>query len=171
MTKAGHIRRGKLHGSTRHLHWFAAAFGIMASCACAAFLISSPIGTPQFQTLASSWDDLDRISGLGGTTFNVTRQRAMADQIIDPDAKPAQNAAWNQIETPGCLTVTTENGQKLSFRIEGYRAASDKSKQAPVKVDLSVSACTQSSTKVVNAVLEPDESDTTTKAHLSEHSL
>ena len=171
MTKAGLSKRNMLDTPVRHLHWFAAAFGVTASCACAGFLIFNPIGTPQSQTVAESWGQVSHIPGLSGTTFALSDNRTASDQIVGADATPAQPAAWNEIATPGCLTVTTENGQKLSFRIKGYRTADEAGQDAPVKVDLAVTACTQSSKQVVNAVLEPDASETVMKNISAEHNL
>lgn len=164
MTRAGLSTRSGLGNPARHLHWFAAAFGVTASAACASFLILNPIGTPR----ETSWGTLDRISGVGGTTFRVTAKDVQPDQIIDPAAKPAQPVTWNQVETPGCLTVTTETGQTLSFRISGYRAPED---AASDKVDLAVKACTQSSNRVVKAVYEPDAAETGVKREVAEHEL
>ncbi len=171
MTKAGLSKRGRLDNTTRHLHWFAAAFGVTASFACAGFLISNPIGAPQSKPFVASWDAVGHIPGLSGTTFKIAQKPAQTDQIVDANATSAQPVTWNEIETPGCLTVTTETGQKLSFRIKGYRAPTDAGHEAPMKVDLSVTACSQSSKQVVNAVFEPDASETVIKSTSAERNL
>lgn len=171
MTKAGLSRYSRLHNPARHLHWFAAAFGVMASLACAGFLISNPIGAPQPWTLAKSWERVGQTPGLSGTTFNLSDNQTSGDQIVGADTTQAQPATWNEIGTPGCLTVTTENGQKLSFRIKGYRTASQEGQGAPVKVDLAVAACSQSTRQIVNAVLEPDASEPVMKSISAEHNL
>jgi hypothetical protein len=164
--------RGRLGNPTRHLHWFAAAFGVTASVACAGFLITNPIGTPRtLGTAATSWGTVDHISGVSGTTYGVAAKDARPDQIIDPAAKPARPVTWNEVETPGCLTVTTDTGQTLSFRISGYRASTDAAPEEPVKIDLAVAACTQSSNQVVNAVFEPDSAETAAKRDLAEREL
>jgi hypothetical protein len=171
MTKAGQSMRSRLGNPTRHLHWFAAAFGVTASVACAGFLMTNPIGTPRTHDAATSWGAVEHISGVSGTTYGVATKDARPDQIIDPAAKPAQPVTWNEVETPGCLTVTTETGQMLSFRISGYRASKDAAPEKPVKIDLAVTACTQSSNQVVNAVFEPDAAETGVKRDLAEREL
>jgi hypothetical protein len=172
MTKAGLSRQSRLGNPTRHLHWFAAAFGVTASAACAGFLMTNPIGTPRaLGDAAASWGAVDHIPGVSGTTYGVAAKDAQPDQIIDPAAKPAQPVAWNEVDTPGCLTVTTDSGQKLSFRISGYRAPKDAAPEEPVKIDLAVKACTQSSNQVVNAVFEPDAAETGVKRDLAAREL
>lgn len=163
MTKAGFFWRSRLNSPARHLHWFAATFGVMACFACAAFLISNPIGTSQPWPHATGWKTVGQAPGLSGTTFSLLENQVSSDQIVGTEARQMQPAAWNDIATPGCLTVTTENGQKLSFRINGYRTAAQEKQDASIKVDLAVTACSQSSKKVVNAVFEPDASDTVMK--------
>lgn len=167
MTRAGLSTRSRLGNPARHLHWFAAAFGVTASVTCASFLIANPIGAPR----ETSWGTIDRISGVSGTTYRVAAKDARPDQIIDPAAKPAQPVAWNEVETPGCLTVTTETGQTLSFRISGYRASDKAAPEEPIKIDLAVKACTQSSNQVVNAVFEPDAGEADVKRDLAEREL
>ena len=172
MTKAGLSMQSRLGYPTRHLHWFAAAFGVTASVACAGFLMTNPIGTPRGHgDGATSWGAVDHISGVSGTTYGVAAKDARPDQIIDPAAKPAQPVTWNEVETPGCLTVTTDSGQTLSFRISGYRASTDAVHEKPIKIDLAVKACTQSGNDVVNAVFEPDAAEADVKRDLAEREL
>jgi hypothetical protein len=163
---------------SRNLHWFIAGIGVLASFGCGAFLLSHPFGAPSrisaAVNAAAHQASAGLIGGIAGTTFAAATPQSQGDEIVTPrGALPVQPVVWNKVSTPGCLTVTTENGQKLSFRINGYRPAAKPAagKTAPT-YDLAVSTCTQTGDAVVNAVIEPDAADANLNAPTTtEHSL
>lgn len=164
---------------SRNFHWVAASSGVLASLFCGAYLLSHPLGTaltaPSSAESAAAQNSIAHLPGVSGTTFAAMSLELKGDEIIvDERGAPQMTSpvAWNELSGPGCLTVTTENGNKLSFRIHGYRPASkpDGSKPGPA-FDLAVRACTQTGDGIVNAVIEPDAADTGRDPVASERSL
>ena len=166
-----------LTASSHQIHWFAAAAGLAASTVCMGFLLNNPLGAPsRAMVMTDNPTAESRIAvlpGLSGTTYRVAQHQAEGDKIVGSNtAATAQPVGWSEFAIPGCLTVTSENGQKLSFRIKGYRASAkaDGDAGSPT-IDLAVSDCTQSGKAVVKAVFEPDAAETVLKSAATEHHL
>lgn len=145
----------------RQGHWYAAAAGMAASVICAGFIFASPLGEPASSNAAAAHDNnnLLRLTTLAGATFNPAAGTAPGAGASE-EAEQGENvhrAGWREAASPGCLTITTEDGEKLSFRISGYKPGHQGGKVgAKSSIELSVSSCAKHGKTVIDAIFEPD---------------
>jgi|SRR5688572_2589153 hypothetical protein len=174
-----------IHGvqaASRNLHWLSLAGGLAATALCAAILLESPGGLtvmlePQGQGRVFATGPLDRdgstetLSGIAGETFapgaTVT---ASEDIVLSADGRDLAKVVLEDGAERRCLTVTTANGQIVSFRILGVRPSQDGQKADSDKVELAISACARNGQSAVKAVMEP-EAGQHPKTATSGHSL
>ena len=163
-----------MSGPSRQIHWYSAGLGIAASAMCGAFLLANP---PGFSAGASGkqtgFEAVKVLNSVSGTTYAAAASPTNDIELAGPATVEAfQPVAWNAIAAPGCMTLTLDNGEKLSFRIHGYRLAGERRETEPGETyDLAVRACSQTGNAVVRAVIEPEAADRAPKPAVPEQSL
>lgn len=99
------------------------------------------------------------LTGVSGETFaagDAKTALAEGEAALGAPSPNVAPVAWDRLSAGGCMTVTTKTGQTFSFRILGARPAGTGSAAEDLpKLDLAVTACSESSDPVAKAVIEP----------------
>lgn len=110
-----------------------------------------------FQT-QTGLSDTQILSGVSGETYDSPASLKLADltRATITEGNQLSPLAWDRLSAGDCIALTTESGQKLSFRIVGTRAA-EPARNAPgaaANIDLAITACAPSSDAILKAVIE-----------------
>lgn len=160
------------HGSAKVRRLFWAMLGALGGALCSAALFAGA-GQIQLVLLDHAWQTAaaaapsQRAFGLLPDSKFV-RARVLggvSGEIFAPGAEGRGAAvsgnnispvAWDRLSAGNCITLTTQSGQMLSFRIVGTRAAGDqKDMNTLPEIDLAVTACSGAGEPVAKAVIEP----------------
>lgn len=166
-------RLGK--AASARFHWLAMGLGLAASAACGVAIISQHPGVDLQLALAkhdhgrsitalANRDGAGAIAthtlaGINGETFGPQGASGISETMLaeSRDEKHFAPASWDELSDARCLTLSTHDGQTLSFRIVGVhpKAAHDKAGGAE-NVELDIAACAQNGEPIVKARIEPD---------------
>jgi hypothetical protein len=92
------------------------------------------------------------LSGINAKSFSPIQLAATT--LKNEALTNVSPVAWNRLSSGDCITLTTKNGQTLSFRIMGSQPYPQQS-NIPPKIDLRVTTCPAKGDAVIKAIIEP----------------
>ncbi len=156
--------------------WVYAIGGVIAG-GCAAFGVYAGTGPASGLLIDMAWNraasgnsslafhmqtglsDTQILNGVSGEAFDSSSAGLKLADLTRATLKSTSELsplAWDRLSAGDCISLTTESGQKLSFRIVGTRHAetsASASGRTP-NIDLAITACAPSSDAVLKAVIE-----------------
>ncbi len=181
---------GSVKATSQRLHWLSAGLGIVVVGASAFLLLGQPMesvsrlgahrtGDQELPMAlrqdagASVAGRMRVLTGVNGETFAPGAGFAMSEELLPHgDTRNIAPAALEDVSDASCLTVTTEDGKKLSFRILGVRPeAKAKPANAAPEVELAIAGCAHNGKAVAKAVIEPDATPAAKNTAVPERSL
>lgn len=170
---------GSAGAASGRVHWLAAGAGLLSTTVCGAVILNQPLGTilqasgagesgaavvePLFGVTDERQSRLPgRIQFLTGINgeISASERHLAGDEILSETGRsklPIALAALDGLPPSNCLTVTTKNGEKFSFRILGvHPQTGTETGKAMAELELAIASCSNIGDSVSKAVIASD---------------